>query len=74
MKKKYSEYKQLNLTQIAGEIQHSWKEENAFRKSITNREGNTPFVFYEGPPSANGMPGIHHVIWFAGIKQCRVSR
>jgi len=62
MKKKYSEYKQLNLTQIAGEIQHSWKEENAFRKSITNREGNTPFVFYEGPPSANGMPGIHHVI------------
>ena len=60
--KKYREYKQLNLTQIADEIQESWKEENAFEKSITNREGKTPFVFYEGPPSANGMPGIHHVI------------
>ncbi len=60
--KKYREYKQLNLTEIAGEIQKSWKEKNAFEKSITNREGKTPFVFYEGPPSANGMPGIHHVI------------
>ncbi len=62
MKQKYSEYKQLNLTKIADEIQKSWKEENAFEKSISNREGKTPFVFYEGPPSANGMPGIHHVI------------
>ncbi|MGN6604263.1 MAG: isoleucine--tRNA ligase [Ginsengibacter sp.] len=62
MKKKYSEYKQLDLTQIAEEIQNSWQEENAFAKSISNREGKTPFVFYEGPPSANGMPGIHHVI------------
>ena len=60
--KKYREYKQLNLTEIADEIQKSWKKENAFEKSITNREGKTPFVFYEGPPSANGMPGIHHVI------------
>ncbi len=60
--KKYREYKQLNLTGIAKEIQKSWQEENAFEKSITNREGKTPFVFYEGPPSANGMPGIHHVI------------
>ncbi len=62
MKQKYREYKQLNLTEIADEIQKSWKEENAFEKSISNREGKTPFVFYEGPPSANGMPGIHHVI------------
>ena len=62
MKQKYSEYKQLNLTKIADEIQKSWKEENTFEKSISNREGKTPFVFYEGPPSANGMPGIHHVI------------
>ncbi|HSN10270.1 MAG TPA: isoleucine--tRNA ligase [Hanamia sp.] len=62
MKQKYREYKQLNLTEIAEEIQKSWREENAFEKSITNREGNKPFVFYEGPPSANGMPGIHHVI------------
>jgi isoleucyl-tRNA synthetase len=62
MKHKYREYKQLNLTEIADEIQKSWHEENAFSKSISNREGKTPFVFYEGPPSANGMPGIHHVI------------
>jgi len=62
MKQKYSEYKQLNLTEIANEIQKSWKEENTFEKSISNRDGKTPFVFYEGPPSANGMPGIHHVI------------
>ncbi|MEO8820229.1 MAG: isoleucine--tRNA ligase [Ginsengibacter sp.] len=62
MKQKYSEYKQLNLTKIADEVQNSWKEQNAFEKSISNREGKTPFVFYEGPPSANGMPGIHHVI------------
>ncbi len=60
--KKYREYKQLNLTEIADNIQKSWKEENTFEKSVTNREGKTPFVFYEGPPSANGMPGIHHVI------------
>ena len=62
MKKKYREYKQLDLTGIAGETLKSWKEEDAFKKSISNREGKTPFVFYEGPPSANGMPGIHHVI------------
>jgi isoleucyl-tRNA synthetase len=62
MKQKYPEYKQLNLTEIAEKIQQSWQKENAFVKSISNREGKTPFVFYEGPPSANGMPGIHHVI------------
>ena len=62
MKKKYREYKQLDLTGIADEILKSWNDENAFKKSILNREGKTPFVFYEGPPSANGMPGIHHVI------------
>ena len=62
MKKKYREYKQLDLTGIANEILESWNEEDAFKKSILNRDGKTPFVFYEGPPSANGMPGIHHVI------------
>ncbi|MEO8823569.1 MAG: isoleucine--tRNA ligase, partial [Ginsengibacter sp.] len=62
MKQKYPEYKQLNLTEIAKNIQQSWQNENTFAKSITNRDGKTPFVFYEGPPSANGMPGIHHVI------------
>ena len=62
MKQKYREYKQLNLTEIASEILTSWNKEKSFEKSISNREGKTPFVFYEGPPSANGMPGIHHVI------------
>ncbi len=62
MKQKYREYKHLNLTAIAEEILISWEDEHAFEKSISNREGSTPFVFYEGPPSANGMPGIHHVI------------
>jgi isoleucyl-tRNA synthetase len=62
MKQKYPEYKHLNLTEIAENIMQSWKKEDTFGKSISNREGKTPFVFYEGPPSANGMPGIHHVI------------
>jgi isoleucyl-tRNA synthetase len=62
MKQKYREYKQLNLTEIADEILKSWNNEKSFEKSISNRNGSRPFVFYEGPPSANGMPGIHHVI------------
>lgn len=62
MKQKYREYKQLNLTEIASEILTSWNKDKSFEKSISNREGKAPFVFYEGPPSANGMPGIHHVI------------
>ncbi|MEO5907708.1 MAG: isoleucine--tRNA ligase [Ginsengibacter sp.] len=62
MKQKYREYKQLNLTEIADEILTLWDKEKTFEKSISNRNGKTPFVFYEGPPSANGMPGIHHVI------------
>ncbi|HEY5368410.1 MAG TPA: isoleucine--tRNA ligase [Hanamia sp.] len=62
MKQKYREYKQLNLAQIADEILTLWNQENTFQKSITNRDGKPSFVFYEGPPSANGMPGIHHVI------------
>jgi isoleucyl-tRNA synthetase len=62
MKRKYPEYSQLNLTHIADEILTTWEKEKAFEKSISNREGKSSFVFYEGPPSANGMPGIHHVI------------
>ncbi|MGN6340830.1 MAG: isoleucine--tRNA ligase [Ginsengibacter sp.] len=62
MKQKYPEYKQLHLTEIAKNIQETWQADNTFQKSISGREGNQPFVFYEGPPSANGMPGIHHVI------------
>ena len=62
MGKKYQEYKQLNLTQIGDEVREFWRENQIFEKSLKNREGNTPFVFYEGPPSANGKPGIHHVM------------
>jgi len=62
MSKKYTEYKQLNLSQIGKDILKFWTENKTFEKSITEREGKTPFVFYEGPPSANGMPGIHHVM------------
>ncbi len=62
MQAKYREYQQLNLSKIGEEILDKWQAHNAFEKSVTLREGHTPFVFYEGPPSANGMPGIHHVI------------
>jgi len=62
MGKTYKEYEQLNLPAFEKEILASWAEEDAFGGSIRNREGAKPFVFYEGPPSANGMPGIHHVI------------
>ncbi|UBM62282.1 isoleucine--tRNA ligase [Candidatus Sulfidibacterium hydrothermale] len=62
MGKKYQEYKQLNLTQIGDEVRKFWEKDKIFEKSLKNREGNTPFVFYEGPPSANGKPGIHHVM------------
>ena len=62
MNKKYPEYKGLNLPQTADQILGKWKSENTFQKSIDSRDANKPFVFYEGPPSANGMPGIHHVM------------
>ena len=62
MSKKYPEFNGLNLPQMEAEILASWKSEQAFEQSVALREGKTPFVFYEGPPSANGMPGIHHVI------------
>jgi isoleucyl-tRNA synthetase len=59
---KYKEFSGLNLPAIEQEILSQWTEQQAFEKSMSLREGATPFVFYEGPPSANGMPGIHHVI------------
>ena len=62
MAKKYTEYKQLNLPEVADEILAFWEQNDIFKKSIETREGQEPFVFYEGPPSANGMPGIHHVM------------
>ncbi len=62
MAKKYTEYKQLDLTKAAEDIQNYWREHDIFNKSIVNRSGQPSFVFYEGPPSANGQPGIHHVM------------
>ncbi len=62
MSKKYSIYKGLNLPNVATEILEKWKQENTFKNSIESKDENKPFVFFEGPPSANGMPGIHHVI------------
>src|SRR6187399_1065423 len=62
MSQKYREYQQLNLPSIEQEILDKWSAQQAFEKSVSLREGSDPFVFYEGPPSANGLPGIHHVI------------
>jgi len=62
MANKYNEYQQLNLPAISQELLEKWTNDRSFEKSVELREGNTPFVFYEGPPSANGLPGIHHVI------------
>ena len=59
---KFAEYKGLDLPKVAEEILHYWKEQGIFEKSVASREGKDGFVFYEGPPSANGMPGIHHVM------------
>ena len=60
--KKFAEYKGLDLADVADEVLARWGEDDTFHKSITTREGHPTFVFYEGPPSANGMPGIHHVM------------
>ena len=62
MPARYKEYQQLNLPKIGSELLKKWSDDNAFLKSIELREGCPHFVFYEGPPSANGMPGIHHII------------
>lgn len=62
MNDKFQEYKQLDLSQINKDIRKRWEDDDTFHKSIAIREGNPTFVFYEGPPSANGIPGIHHVM------------
>lgn len=59
---KYTEYKQLSLTRIGNEVLDFWNGNRIFEKSLENRRNQTPYIFYEGPPSANGMPGIHHVM------------
>ena len=62
MSMKFAEYKGLDLPKVAEEILNYWQDHNIFEKSVTTREGNEPYVFYEGPPSANGLPGVHHVL------------
>ena len=62
MSTKFPEYKGLNLPKVAEDIGSYWEANNIFYKSVTTREGKTPYVFFEGPPSANGLPGVHHVL------------
>ena len=62
MSAKFPEYKGLDLPKVAEEILQYWKENDVFEKSVSSREGKEPFIFFEGPPSANGLPGIHHVM------------
>ena len=62
MSQKYPTYNGLNLPNVAETVLERWKKENIFEKSVASRAGKTPFIFTEGPPSANGLPGIHHVL------------
>jgi isoleucyl-tRNA synthetase len=62
MSTKFTEYKGLDLPTVASEVLDFWKKNNVFEQSVTSREGAAPYVFFEGPPSANGLPGIHHVM------------
>ena len=62
MSAKFPEYKGLDLPKVAEEILEYWQEHKIFEKSVTTREGAKPYVFFEGPPSANGLPGVHHVL------------
>ena len=62
MKQKYKEYKNLDLVETGNEIRKYWEDNQIFEKSLDIRKDHTPFIFYEGPPSANGVPGIHHVM------------
>lgn len=62
MSTKYYEYKGLNLPEVAKNVLEKWENQQVFEKSMSTREGHKPFVFFEGPPSANGLPGIHHVM------------
>ncbi len=62
MSRNFKEYGGLDLTKVADETLVYWEAHDIFKKSISSRDTNKPFVFYEGPPSANGLPGIHHVM------------
>ena len=73
---KFKEYKGLDLAGIAADVLGEWDAHDTFHKSISTREGHPAFVFYEGPPSANGMPGIEHraaVMYTAGVATGRIS-
>ena len=59
---KFPEHKGLDLPKVAEEILNYWEKNDVFKKSVSTRQGKTPYVFYEGPPSANGLPGVHHVL------------
>ena len=60
--KRFNEYKQLNLSEISKQLLADWEKNRLFEQSVETREGAPRFLFFEGPPSANGMPGIHHVL------------
>ena len=62
MSQKYPTYKGLDLPNVASRVLEQWEKNQIFEKSVSSREGNEPFIFFEGPPSANGLPGIHHVM------------
>ncbi len=62
MDKKFPEHKSLDLSQVNKDVLKTWEENRTFEQSLATRKGNPPYIFYEGPPSANGMPGIHHVM------------
>ncbi|NNF85908.1 MAG: class I tRNA ligase family protein, partial [Winogradskyella sp.] len=59
---KFPEYKGLNLPEVANNVENYWNEKDIFSKSVTTRKDQPPYVFFEGPPSANGLPGVHHVL------------
>lgn len=62
MSQKYPTYNGLNLPEVANRVLEKWERERVFEQSVEKREGQTPFIFFEGPPSANGLPGIHHAM------------
>jgi len=62
MSMRFPEYKGLDLPEVAKKVQQNWEDNNIFEKSVSTREGKPPYVFFEGPPSANGLPGVHHVL------------
>lgn len=80
MAKKFAEHNGLNLVEVNKSVLEEWKKNDIFHKSIDERDGNPQFIFFEGPPSANGHPGIHHVlhvpsrIHSIAIRPCRECR